>query len=84
MSSDNLAEPFSVNRCNAAVKVAEREGFEPSLAFQLNRISSAARSTTLPPLRHRPANVTSVRPERKPKKHLPKTDLAFRPVHRVR
>ena len=33
MSSDNLAEPFSVSRCIAAVKVAEREGFEPPVGF---------------------------------------------------
>ena len=32
-------------------EVAERVGFEPTLRFPVNRISSAARSTTLPPLR---------------------------------
>ncbi len=33
--------------------MAEREGFEPPLPLRVNRISSAARSTTLPPLRVR-------------------------------
>jgi hypothetical protein len=31
--------------------VAEREGFEPPVRLRVLRISSAARSTTLPPLR---------------------------------
>ena len=31
--------------------MAERVGFEPTLRLPVNRISSAARSTTLPPLR---------------------------------
>ena len=31
--------------------VAEREGFEPPVRLHVLRISSAARSTTLPPLR---------------------------------
>ena len=31
--------------------MAEREGFEPSIPFQVYMISSHARSTTLPPLR---------------------------------
>ena len=33
--------------------VAEREGFEPPVRLRVLRISSAARSTTLPPLRGR-------------------------------
>ena len=33
------------------VKVAEREGFEPSVDFRLHMISNHAHSTTLPPLR---------------------------------
>ena len=32
-------------------QVAERVGFEPTLRLPVNRISSAAHSTTLPPLR---------------------------------
>jgi len=32
-------------------KMAEREGFEPSVAFRLHVISNHAHSTTLPPLR---------------------------------
>src|SRR4029077_8745453 len=35
------------------VSVAEREGFEPPVHLRVLRISSAARSTTLPPLRGR-------------------------------
>jgi hypothetical protein len=31
--------------------LAERVGFEPTLPLPVNRISSAAHSTTLPPLR---------------------------------
>ncbi|PAV65909.1 hypothetical protein WR25_20077 [Diploscapter pachys] len=34
-------------------KVAEREGFEPSVPVKARRISSAVQSTTLPPLRRR-------------------------------
>ena len=35
------------------VDMAEREGFEPPIRLPVFRISSAARSTTLPPLRGR-------------------------------
>ena len=35
------------------LKMAEREGFEPSIGLTLRRISSAVHSTTLPPLRRR-------------------------------
>ena len=41
-------------------RVAERVGFEPTLRFPVNRISSAARSTTLPPLRGAGAGAPSV------------------------
>jgi hypothetical protein len=34
----------------AELLLAERVGFEPTLRLPVNRISSAARSTTLPPL----------------------------------
>ncbi len=34
-------------------KLAEREGFEPSVPVKARRISSAVQSTTLPPLRRR-------------------------------
>ncbi len=40
--------------CNSNVlmkSLAERVGFEPTLPLPVNRISSAAHSTTLPPLR---------------------------------
>ncbi len=47
--------------------MAEREGFEPPLPLKVNRISSAARSTTLPPLRLRSAEPTSASKKRKPK-----------------
>lgn len=41
-------------------KLAEREGFEPPIPLRVFRISSAARSTTLPPLRpYRFGNRTS-------------------------
>ena len=33
------------------ISLAERVGFEPTLPLPVNRISSAAHSTTLPPLR---------------------------------
>jgi hypothetical protein len=35
------------------LSVAEREGFEPPVHLRVLRISSAVRSTTLPPLRGR-------------------------------
>ena len=34
-----------------AINLAEREGFEPSVPLRVHRISSAALSTTQPPLR---------------------------------
>jgi hypothetical protein len=40
-------------RMNANSAVAEREGFEPPIRLPVCRISSAVRSTTLPPLRAR-------------------------------
>jgi hypothetical protein len=39
--------------------MAEREGFEPSVAFRLHVISNHAHSTTLPPLRVTPATPES-------------------------
>ena len=39
-----------------AIALAEREGFEPPVRLRVLRISSAARSTTLPPLRGRDGN----------------------------
>ncbi len=41
---------LALNR-DCVVVVAEREGFEPPVRLHVLRISSAARSTTLPPLR---------------------------------
>ena len=39
--------------CSEILELAEREGFEPPIRLPVFRISSAARSTTLPPLRGR-------------------------------
>ena len=56
---------------NAGSFDTEREGFEPSVDFRLHSISSAAQSTTLPPLQRSrrkkrrpfvPARVSSIRP----------------------
>lgn len=49
-----------LNKINDAM--AEREGFEPPVRLHVLRISSAARSTTLPPLRGR-ANAWSDAPD---------------------
>ena len=45
-------------------RVAEREGFEPPIRLPVCRISSAVRSTTLPPLRKRPASSPTLPRER--------------------
>ena len=49
----NLSLPFKVLQDKNQLKnvMAERVGFEPTLPLPVNRISSAAHSTTLPPLR---------------------------------
>src|SRR5688500_17114709 len=39
---------------SAQEKLAEREGFEPSVGFHLHALSKRAHSTTLPPLRVMP------------------------------
>jgi hypothetical protein len=39
-----------VGECDGSWGVAEREGFEPPVHLRVLRISSAVRSTTLPPL----------------------------------
>ena len=46
----SYAEEYcGMRKCN----LAEREGFEPPVPLRVLRISSATRSTTLPPLRSR-------------------------------
>jgi hypothetical protein len=47
----NVQEAKNVNHFND--NLAEREGFEPPVHLRVLRISSAVRSTTLPPLRGR-------------------------------
>ena len=44
---------YVANAARWSVGLAEREGFEPPIRLPVFRISSAARSTTLPPLRGR-------------------------------
>jgi hypothetical protein len=43
--------PIKVRFTETTPNCAEREGFEPSVHFRVHSISSAAQSTTLPPLR---------------------------------
>ena len=55
--------------------MAEREGFEPSIPVKVYRISSPARSTTLPPLQRGPILATIclvVKPPRRQKHQHPK------------
>ncbi len=46
-----VTKPYAILHNPLSLKVAEREGFEPSVEFPLHMISSHARSTTPASLR---------------------------------